>query len=96
MNLFFTRLSPLVRAFFVLATIGSGTLSAHAQHYLNRPISTGAISRQPIVSILESISKAGDFHFSYNSERVPTDSLASVPPFEGTLAVFLERVQGDQ
>lgn len=96
MNLFSFGLSQLARVLFVLAICVSGILTTHAQQYLNRPISTGAISGQPLVSVLESISKAGDFHFSFNSARVPTDSLVNIPPFEGTLAVFLERVLGDQ
>lgn len=96
MNLFSFGLRPAACAFFALAIMVAGMLPVHAQQHLNRPINTGPISQQPLVSVLESISKAGNFHFSFNSERVPTDSLVSATRFEGTLAAFLEHVLGDQ
>lgn len=84
------------RIFFTLAIMAAGLLASHAQQHLHRTISTGPIFRQPLVSVLESISREGNFHFSFNSGRVPTDSLVSVAPFEGTLATFLQQVLGDQ
>lgn len=70
--------------------------SVRAQQHLYRQITLGEMRQQPIGEVLEKLSKNGKFHFSYRSDRIPIDSMVTLPAFEGTLQDFLARLLGPE
>ncbi len=68
--------------------------SLMAQSYLGRPVSVKDIHAQPLGKILKQTEKNNGFYFSYQSHSVSSDSLVSMPEFQGTLLNFLEKLMG--
>lgn len=74
--------------FFFLAATVSG------QGYLMRDIHLRFSEAPRIQEVLDVISKAQDFYFSYNSQVVPADSVIAVARYEGKLLDFLTSTLG--
>lgn len=75
--------------------IGKGD-AVWAQQHLYRQISLHEVQQRPVSEVLEKLSENGKFHFSYRSDRVPTDSTVSLPAFQGTLHDFLVQLLGQE
>lgn len=78
-------------ASLLLAVLTAGPV--RAQH-LQQQVAVREITRQPIAAVLETLGAGGNFHFSYSSDRVPADSIISMPAFNGSLHDFLLRLLG--
>jgi hypothetical protein len=65
-----------------------------AQNNLMKTIAIGDIKRQSISSLLDVISRKGDFYFAYNNKFVPADSLVSISDFHGTVLSLLTNLLG--
>jgi len=82
--------------FLVLANgLFSGSPVVYAQTPLNRIISINA-NRQPISSVLRTISENGNFYFSYNSDILKGDSLITTSVRERPVRVVLDNLLGER
>lgn len=88
-------LAVTMRAMTAFAIVFA-TQKSFSQVYLARQLSIEAITERQLAEILESISAKGGFHFAYNADRVPADSLVNTTAFDGTLEGYLENLLGDQ
>lgn len=62
---------------------------ALTQSILNKTVSV-QVSRQPVSSVLKTVSEQGKFYFSYNSNIIPGDSLVSLNLRESTVKQVLD------
>lgn len=79
----------LPRSLLIFIFVCSLTLPATAQNLLNKTVSLDA-RRQPLSQVLNSISKQGNFYFSYLSTVIPQDSIVSISVKNKTVKQVLD------
>lgn len=87
--------SPGTLVLLLVMNVYSGIKECYGQKPLNRLVSVHA-KKEPLSSVLRSVSESGKFYFSYNSDILPGDSLVSLTVRDKQAASVLELLLGER
>jgi len=87
--------SALIRIVFIIVSflLCTSTLS-HAQQLLKKPVVV-SVKRQPVLVVLNELSRQGKFYFSYTSDVVRNDSLVTVSAQHKSVKQVLDMLFGN-
>lgn len=86
--------SALIRIIFIIVSFLLCTSSfSHAQQLLRKTVVVN-VKRQPVLVVLNELSRQGNFHFSYTSDVVRNDSLITLSAQHKTVKQVLDMLFG--
>src|SRR5688572_32397955 len=86
--------SALIRIIFITVSYLFCTLSpGHAQQLLRKTVAVN-VKRQPVLTVLNELSRQGNFHFSYTSDVVRNDSLVTLSAQHKSVKQVLDMLFG--
>lgn len=80
--------------FFLMALLFICCTGLKAQNNLMKEVTIVQMNQQRIGRILDKISHNGNFHFAYNNQTIPADSIVSVSGYRGTIYNLLNTLLG--
>jgi hypothetical protein len=80
--------------FFLMALLFICCTGLKAQNNLMKEVTIVQMNQQRIGRILDKISNNGNFHFAYNNQTIPADSIVSVSGYRGTIYNLLNTLLG--
>lgn len=88
------RFSNLIRNLLLTSLMSLAGLNAFGQDYLHKLIKLNN-QQQRLGDVLTEIARQGDFHFSFSSGIIRTDSLVHLKDFHGEVQSILNQLLGD-